>query len=273
MTLGLTHWIIALSGGLFFSTLGTLVGLGGGIFMIPLLVLLLGVPLKTAIAVTTFCLIPSALLSTFYNARAKHIDYFAGIALEIPTILGAILGALLINVLPVRPLETLFAGLVTVMGVRILRGRPANQKAGLIERLNNIPPVVTQKTEHGHYHAGLVALTLFGGFSGLLAGLFGIGGGIIKTPVMLKIFKMPARRATATALFMIVFTSATAAFSHWQQGRLDWSLALPLASSFLVGSFVGNQIVGRIKARTLEKTLGSVMMAAAVAILVHAWLL
>ena len=273
MTLTLVEWAIALPIGVFFSCLGTLVGLGGGVFMVPVLVLGFAVPLKTAIAAITFCLFPSALLSTFFNARAKQIDYFAGISLEIPTIIGAILGAALINVLPVRPLETMFAILVAIMGIKIFRAKTPNGKMSWLQKINQIPPVISREAYGVSYKAGLPAIGFFGLFSGTLAGLFGIGGGIIKTPVMLKIFKMPARRATSTALFMIVFTSATAAISHWQQGRLDWNLALPLGAAFFTGSLIGNNVVGKVKAHTLEKTLGFVMMAAAIAIIVHAWVL
>lgn len=273
MTLTLTEWAIVFPIGVFFSCLGTLVGLGGGIFMVPVLVLAFAVPLKTAIAVITFCLFPSALLSTFFNARAKQIDYFAGVSLEIPTIIGALTGAALSNVLPVRPLETMFAILVAIMGVKIFRAKVTTEKTNWLQKINNIPPVLSHEAYGVSYKAGLPAIGIFGLFSGILAGLFGIGGGIIKTPVMLKIFKMPARRATSTALFMIVFTSATAAFSHWQKGRLDWNIALPLGAAFFTGSLIGNNVVGKVKAQTLEKTLGFVMIAASIAIIVHAWLL
>lgn len=273
MTLTLLQWAIAFPLGIFLSTIGTLVGLGGGVFMVPILVLIFDVPLTTAIAVVTFCLLPSALLSTIFNARAKHIDYFAGIALEIPTVAGAMLGAYLSTLLPVQPMETLFAMLVAFMGWRILKGKPNLTTEGPFDHINKIPPVIERSNGEVTYRAGIPAIGFFGLISGVLAGMFGIGGGIIKTPVMLKIFRMPARRATGTALFMIVFTSATAAFSHWKLGRMDWNLALPLGGAFFCGSLLGNNIAGKIKATTVETLLGVVLALASVAVLIHAWML
>ena len=208
MTLTFAQWAFILPVGVFFSTLGTLVGLGGGVFMVPLLVLLFAVPLKTAIAAVTFCLFPAALLSTLFNARQRHIDYFAGITLEIPAIVGTILGALLTTVLPVKPMELMFALFVALMGWRILFGKKSSSGPSLMERLNQVPPVL----ERSHYRAGLPAMGFFGLSAGLMAGMFGVGGGIIKTPVMLKVFRMPARKATATALFTIIFTIFTKRF-------------------------------------------------------------
>jgi uncharacterized membrane protein YfcA len=273
MTFALTDWLILLPIAATFSALGTLVGLGGGVFMVPILVLGFGVELKVAVAAITLCLFPSALLSTAFNAYRRHIDYFAGITLEIPTIVGAMIGASLTTVVPVRPLEMMFAFLVAFMGWKILFGKTHLNKVSLLDRFNKIPPVFTRTSGDVTYSASFIALNFFGLFSGVLAGLFGIGGGIIKTPVMLKIFRMPARRATSTALFMILFTSATAAFSHFKAGRMNFDLALPLAAAFFVGSFIGNNLAGKVSAHRLEKILGTIMLLASLTIVLHAWLI
>jgi hypothetical protein len=139
----------------------------------------------------------------------------------------------------------------------------------LLEKVNQIPPVIERSNGQLSYKAGVPALGFFGMLSGVLAGMFGIGGGIIKTPVMLKIFRMPARRATATALFMMVFTTSTAAFSHWQAGRLDWNLALPLGAAFFCGSFIGNKLAGKAPQGVVEKILGSVLILAAITLVIH----
>ncbi len=272
MTFTLAQWCVLFPVAILLSMTGTLVGLGGGVFMVPLLVLLFAVPLKIAIASVTISLLPAALLSTFFNARARHIDYTAGVLLEIPTVLGALLGTMLTTLLPVRPMEMMFAGLVAFMGWRILYGKTPLNRLTLMDRLNLIPPVIERVKEGYRYRAGLPAIGIFGFISGLLAGLFGIGGGLIKVPVMLKVFRMPARRATATALFTIIFTSATATYSHWQLGRMDWHLALPLGSAFFIGSLVGNAFVKKIPASALEKILGVVLLASSIAIGIHVWM-
>jgi uncharacterized membrane protein YfcA len=263
-----TDWMIILPCGMVVSALGTLVGLGGGVFIIPLLVMGFDVPLKTAIPAVTFCLFPSAVLSSLFNYRRKLIDYGAAISLEVPALIGAVAGATLASLLPVAPLEIMFSGFIAYMGRRILRKAPEGD-TGIWHRINRIPPVVKRQRGELVYLTGVPALGLFGMFSGLIAGLFGVGGGIIKTPVMLRIFRMPPRMASATAIFMIMFTSAIASVSHWRLGTMSWELALPLSTSFLAGSLVANSFGGKLRSELLEKLLGATLIAASAAIMAH----
>lgn len=269
MELPLAAWCFILPYGVFVSALGTLVGLGGGAFVVPVLILGFGVPLKMAVTAVTFSLFPSALLSTFFNVRRKNIDYFAGITLEIPTLVGTVIGAYLTKILPVRPLELLFCGFLLYMGSRLIK-KPKKEQEGLLIKMNRIPPVVEKTRDGVSYLMGVPAIGFFGTLSGILAGLFGIGGGVIKTPVMLRIFKMPLKRATSTAIFMITFTSAMASFSHWKLGTMNWAIALPLGASFFCGSFVANSWGNRFKSETLEKLLGFALAAAALSLGIHA---
>lgn len=266
----LTQWALLSLWGTAVSSLGTLVGLGGGAFMVPVLVLAFGIPLKTAIASVTFCLFPSALLSTIFNLRRGHIDFHAALYLEIPTVAGTFLGSWLTGIFPVRPLEILFAVFIGYLGLRLLRSKDQNGKTSLVERMNRIAPVVNRKRGDQTYQMGVPALGIFGVFAGTVAGLFGVGGGIIKTPVMLKIFRMPHRTATATALFMITFTTASASFSHWRFGHMDWRIALPLSGSFLLGSFLSNMFGQKIRSHTLVKLLALSLCAVSAVTIVHA---
>jgi uncharacterized protein len=265
--LSLTQILIAFPIGILVSSIGTMVGIGGGIFMVPLLVIAFGLPLKEAIAAITFCLFPAALLSTFYNSKRKKIDYYAGISLEIPTIIGTILGTFLITLIPLVPMKIVFIFFLVYMSQRMLVKKTIG--SDWVTKINLIPPVVKKPD----YHVSLTGLSFFGLLSGVIAGLFGIGGGIIKTPVMIKIFKMPAHKATATALFMIVFTSFTASVFHWNNRNLNWNIALPLSLAFLIGSFIGNNLSNTFSARRIEVLLGVTILLAAIAISIHAYFL
>lgn len=261
-------WMIILPYGVLVSALGTLVGLGGGVFIVPLLVMAFDVPLKVAIPAVSFCLFPSSVLSSVFNYRRKLIDYNAAVSLEIPAIFGAIAGAALITMLPIVPLEIMFALFTAYMGIRILR-KPPEGDTGIWHRINRIKPVIQRQRGELVYQTGIPAMGLFGGFSGLIAGMFGVGGGIIKTPVMLRIFRMPPRMATATAIFTIMFTSATATFSHWKLGNMNWELALPMSTSFFTGSLLANSFGTKIRSELLVTLLGIALMAASISILLH----
>lgn len=242
--------LIILSGAAF-SFLGTLVGLGGGVFMVPLLVLVADFTLPMAVGSVALALFPSALISTIINYRRKTIDYKAAFVLEIPTIVGAWVGAMLTAILPVKPLEFIFAFFVLFMAWNIHPKKSETLHSHWVERFNNVP---------GTSFLGLL--------SGVLAGLFGVGGGILKTPVLLKIFKLPAKRAAATSLAMIMITSLVSATKHYQLGHIDKSSGFVVAG-FMLGSILGNIFNRKIPDQNIQSILSFAMVLAAIAVIIH----
>jgi len=233
---------------------------------VPILVTGFGIPLKIAIPAVTLCIFPASLLTSVFNHRRGRIDYHAAIGLEIPTVFGAVAGAALTASAPVGILQACFAVFVALMGYRFLKKAPPGD-GGFWQKVNNIPPVIYRRRGELTYHTGVPALGLFGFTAGLMAGLFGVGGGIVKTPVMVRIFRMPAQMAAATAISSIVVTSATAGFTHWSHGNMDWALALPMSVSFLVGSLAANTFGAGLRSEFLEKMMGLSMLAAAAVML------
>src|SRR5574342_289011 len=94
------------------SAFGTVVGFGGGVFMVPILTLMFHIPIQLAIGCVILALFPSATISTVHNFHRGTIDFVVGILLEIPTIIGTILGAWLTSYLPTWQLELLVTALV-----------------------------------------------------------------------------------------------------------------------------------------------------------------
>ncbi|MEZ4751895.1 MAG: sulfite exporter TauE/SafE family protein [Bdellovibrionota bacterium] len=249
------------------ASLGTVAGFGGGIFLVPIMVMAFDVPISHAIGVTALSLFPSSLLSTLVNWKNKNIDFKLMIALEIPTLVGAILGAHLTSLVPTKPLELIFAAFLIFLSWRLYR--PRVNSGGLTEairKLNAHEPAL----KNDSYRVSFAASTLFGILAGVLAGLFGIGGGILKTPIMLHVFKVPVRIATSTALAMIVFTSLGSGMTHWQLGHVTPSLLVPCATGFLAGAVFGQLIGVRLSDAAVTKTVGFSIALAGVAVLVHA---
>src|SRR5699024_6177363 len=96
----------------------------------------------------------------------------------------------------------------------------------------------------------------FGLVSGALAGLFGVGGGFMKTPIMLKVFKIPAKIAAATALFMIIITSVTGSVMHTLQGHILFEKSWPVALGFSLGAIIGYKVNTQISDSFLERLIG-----------------
>ena len=254
-----------------FSGFGTIVGFGGGVFMIPVMVVLFGIKMTYAIGAVTLALFPASLISTVHNWRENLVDPVAGIWLETPTILGTILGAWLTSKLSATWLEIVFSIFLCYVAMRMFRQHDSETPPSrLITRLNGIGPVLKRERYGCSYTMGTGATVFFGGIAGLVAGLFGIGGGFLKTPIMIRVFRMPAKVAVATALFMIVFTSATAICSHWMLGHIDLRYGLPVIIGFSVGALVGNNVKGKISDLHTERLIAVGLSLATVATFVHA---
>ncbi|SFH93055.1 sulfite exporter TauE/SafE family protein [Halpernia frigidisoli] len=252
----------------FIGLYGSLVGFGGGIFMVPILITFFGFPLNLAVGTCMISLVGSSLISTYYNRKDSFVDFKMGTILEIPTIIGVVIGSLLLTYVDSRKLEYVFAGMIIILGLSffIKLGQKDKNKEGFFARLNKMNPKMIIKNHKNYvaYRVSIVMLIFFGSFSGILAGLFGVGGGFMKTPIMIKVFKIPAKIATATALFMIVITSITGSVSHYLQGHIDFLKSWPVIIGFALGAFASKKLNTHLQDKTLEKMIGVGLLVAAI---------
>ncbi|MBI2602472.1 MAG: sulfite exporter TauE/SafE family protein [Deltaproteobacteria bacterium] len=248
------------------SVLGTIAGFGGGIFIVPIMVMGFGVPIEGSIGVTALSLFPASLYSTFHNYRKQAIDVKLLVALEIPTVIGAFVGAQCTRLLPTQPLEMIFAAFLMILSYKMLKpSSPHSVFNKVISTLNSKKPILKKKD----YHVSLWAAGFFGLLSGVIAGLFGIGGGILKTPVMIKVFNVPVKVATATALGMIVFTSLSSGLTHYVVGHVDHVLFLYCGGGFLAGAVIGGKLNVKIKDNSLKKVIAVSIFLAGLATITH----
>lgn len=257
------------------SAFGTLVGFGGGVFMVPLLVLAFGVELKVAVAAVALALFPAALLSTIANARRGMVDFRLGIIFEIPTVLGAAVGARLTGILDPNLLKLLFGMLVGSLAVRLLLARPPASQPGVsspapfFSRVNLIRPQLSLQRPTGLYRMSLWLIVGFGLFAGTLAGMFGVGGGFLKTPIMVYAFGLPAHLAVGTSLFMITLTTLTASAVHIYDGNLQGDTAF-LIVPFVAGALFGNLAKGKLPEKKLLRYIALALLAAGLAMVAAA---
>lgn len=234
--------------------------------MVPILITIFDFKLDVAVGAAMISLIPSSFISTYLNRKDGNVDFKMGVLLEIPTMIGVVVGSFLLSYISAERLEIFFAAMVLFLGVSffIKKRKNDNAEQGLFSRLNMLKPrFVIKNTENSvAYRVSLYMALFFGMVSGTLAGLFGVGGGFMKTPIMLKVFNIPAKIAAATALFMIVITSITGSISHAYQGHIDLYKAWPVLVGFTLGALGGHKVNTRIKASTLEKMIGFALIAA-----------
>lgn len=231
--------------GILVSGFGTVIGFGGGVFMVPILIIFFGFNIEIAIGSTMAALVPASFIASAFNLRDKTIDYLVGTLIQLPAIVGTVLGAFMVAFLPVFKLQLFFALFVIAVGVAMVlpaKHKTSTNHAGLMYRMRRVPTTFIRKNKAKHlaYRLNGGVVSTLGFASGIMAGLFGIGGGFVQTPMMIKLFRIPAQIATSTSLFILVITSFTGFISHFLLGNVLWSRCLPLVAAFALGALAGN---------------------------------
>jgi len=252
-----------------FSAFGTIIGFGGGIFMIPVLVIVFKVPINIAAGSVIIALIPGSLISSFYNFKRKKIDLSAGVILEIPTIIGTILGAYLTSVLFSNTLEITFALFVSLVGISMIKNKKDDKNMKIFKKINDLNPALIRQSGQLKYRINYFLSSFFGLVAGVMSGLFGIGGGFLKTPIMINVFNIPPSVAAATALFMIFFTSLTGSISHLYLGHLNFKFSTPIVLGFILGAFIGNKLNIKFSEKTIRMLIALGLICAGVSVLIH----
>ena len=256
--MGLEVLIFAVA--LLVGLLGSMLGIGGGVLLTPILTTFFGVPIKTAIGASIVSVIAtSSAAGAVYLAHGLTHTRLA-MLLEIATTAGALAGGITAAFLEPRLLALIF-GMVLVYVVYSMminrREEGAQGKTGLLDT-DFIDPRTQKKVEYGiskmPYGLGLSFI------AGNISGLLGIGGGIIKVPVMNLVMGMPLRAAIATSNFMIGITAATSATIYYQHGFLNPSVAIPTALGVLVGAQIGARIGNKVKSSHLRQIFQVVLI-------------
>ncbi len=243
---------------------GSLLGLGGGVFLVPLLTLGFGLPIRSAVAASLVCVIATATASATTALRRGLVNVRLGLFLELATSVGGVLGGLLAASLSARLLHGLFAATLALMGaIVVLRsGRrnilEANQDPGRLggRLLEGDNTFVYRPRRLG---LGMLASLVAGGVSGLL----GLGGGIIKVPVLNAFCGVPIRVAAATSTFMIGVTASASAFLYLARGDVLLPATAAVALGALPGSLAGSRLSHRAEPKSLKILMAVILLGVA----------
>jgi uncharacterized membrane protein YfcA len=256
--------MLILAGAVGAGLLGALTGLGGGVVLVPMLVLVFKLGLHQAMGASLVSVIATSSGAAVAYLREGYSNMRIGIFLELATTLGALCGAAATHLLPVRIVAVVF-GLVLLLSAwlsfRQQGDNPAPQPAGLARtfRLSGSYP-----TPHGP--RPYAASHVLGGFSlmwvaGVLSGLLGIGSGAIKVLAMDRVMRLPFKVSTTTSNFMIGVTAAASAGIYYRHGYMNAALDFPVMLGVLVGALLGARLLAKAQIRTL-RLLFTVVIAA-----------
>lgn len=249
-----------------------LTGGGGALFAVPLLVYGLDVPANEAVGISLASVGTTSLVGFLHRWKLGEVDLRTGLLFAAAGMLGAPIGAWGASLLPEKVLLLLFAGLMIVVAARLWRqasrsaetknscGDPAPTEASLCRRDVAGRLLLTSKC---------AALLLAAGvLTGILSGLFGVGGGFVIVPALVLFSRMPIHRAIGTSLMVIALVSVSGIGAQLTAGR---AISPPLALLFIAGGisglFAGQRIARRLSGLMLQKVfVGAILAVAALVI-------
>ncbi|HWG85884.1 MAG TPA: sulfite exporter TauE/SafE family protein [Deinococcales bacterium] len=210
--------------GLFAGVLGAMLGLGGGIVVVPVFALFSGrflgadMPIQEAVAASQIGVLSVAVASSATYLGRNLVRVRTAYLLSPYTVFGGIAGSFLGLVLDERVVAFIFAALMIYTGVEMLRGARRPE---------------TTRSEPSRWSRPAVSA------AGLMSGLLGVGGGTVQVPVLNVLVGIPFREAIATSTFMMGLTALANALIYFANGSLVVTLAAPLAVGILLGARVG----------------------------------
>jgi uncharacterized membrane protein YfcA len=265
--------LIIFGAGAVAGALGVALGLGGGFFLVPFLTLVLGFPLKSAAAISLTTVIATSSAVTAQRAGNQLINLRVGMVLEAATTVGSLLGGITAQFVAESVLQRLF-GVVAIAVAAVVLGR-VNKRNVILD------PTVDPGRLGGRFYeeesGGVVSyrvkrlpLALFASFiAGNVSSLLGIGGGIIKVPVLNSWCGMPLRAAAATSALMIGVTATGGAIIYYGRGDLQPLLAAPAVLGVQVGSWAGVRLAYGASVKWLKVLMAALLVIVAVLMFVR----
>ncbi|OXT07298.1 sulfite exporter TauE/SafE family protein [Thermoanaerobacterium thermosaccharolyticum] len=239
---------------------GALLGLGGGLIVIPMLTLLLGINIKYAIGASIISVIATSSGAAVTYVRDKITNIRIGMFLEIATTTGALTGAYIAGLISSKYLYIIFGLLLLYSAYTMLKKRNEELPVGVVSQ-----PIAKKLKLEGSYYDKVLKKEIkynvtgvnkgFGMMyiAGVISGLLGIGSGIFKVMAMDLFMRLPMKVSTATSNFMMGVTAAASAGVYLVRGDIDPKIAGPVALGVLLGATLGTKIMTNMKSTTIRK--------------------
>lgn len=272
------------------SLIGAMLGIGGGLIIIPVLTVFFGVPIHEAIGASLVAVITTSTVTGSTEVRAELTNIRLAMLLEIATTSGAILGAVISLMLGLKVLAAVMFVVLVVSAFRMMRPDPgsvihpsgthASREDGEHEREDSLAHRLRLSSSYydealGRQVAYSVTKTPFGlalsVFAGAVSGLLGIGGGVIKVPAMSGVMRVPIKVASATSNLMIGVTACASASVFYMHGSIDILLTSMLMLGVVPGSALGMVFTGKAPRKVLRQLFTVILLAAAVLMLLRAF--
>jgi uncharacterized membrane protein YfcA len=236
--------------------LGALTGLGGGIVVIPVLVILFHINIHFAMGASLISVIATSSGATAAYLREGYTNIRIGMFLEIAAVVGALIGALLISVIPKTFLAILFSVVLFISSYLTLKRHEemdsytTSHPWATALKLDGTYPHHDKTIAYRVQHAPLGLFIM--GIAGMISGLLGVGSGSLKVLAMDQALRLPYKVATTTSNFMIGMTAATSAGIYFAHGYINPAITFPVLIGVIAGSYLGARSLTHLKIRSLR---------------------
>jgi uncharacterized membrane protein YfcA len=238
------------------AVLGSMLGLGGGVFLVPIFTLFFAVDQKIAIGASAVAVATNSVIGSSVHLRSRFTNLRLAMLLQITTATGAIAGALIGVYANPRFINAVFGIVLVYAAVSMIRQRHAvpPPPAGIADDPYQIGASyhdpATGKTMR--YVPRRVPLGLgISGLAGTLSGMLGVGGGVIQVPAMSILMRVPVKAAAGTSSFMVGITAVATATVFYAQGEIDPEVVVPAMLGIAVGSQIGARLTRRVRTHNL----------------------
>lgn len=261
----MAYVIVALLG-LASGVVGAIVGLGGGIILVPLLLyfgielgLVDGMTPQRIVGLSVIMMIFTGLSSTLAHMKSKTVDYSSGFLFFLGSVPGTLLGAYLNKFLNVKDFN-LYFGILLIMLATILLVRDKLKPIRWFVDYGHQKTFVDPDGERHVYGYPIWFALLLTFTIGLASGLFGIGGGSILVPAMLILFLFPPHVAVATSMFMVFLSALVNSASHIYLGNVPWLYTIPVIPAAFIGAKLGSTINQKMDSKTVVTALRIILL-------------
>ncbi|OGB63296.1 MAG: hypothetical protein A2Y94_15210 [Caldithrix sp. RBG_13_44_9] len=247
------------------SAASATVGLGGGLLLIPFIVIIFDLPLRYVAGTMLLAMIPYAGVATIRNLKNRYINFKIGLTMEFGSIPGVFLGAYFSSLFPDLMLKILFLSVAAylMLTLQIPANSPYNYVSRGFNKFNFIPPFITCRM-YSDNRCSIPLLTMVGIIAGFFSGLLGIGGGFVNTPILIVAVGLPPKLAVGTSLFMILITAFFGTVEHAYLSHIHYELSLIIAVGMTIGAYAGAVILEKVPEEKIKKYLFIAMFVAGV---------
>src|SRR5919112_668512 len=213
------------------AILGSMLGLGGGVFLVPILTLFFGIDPKVAVGASAVVVVTNSVVGSTNHLRIRFTNPRLAMLLQIATAAGAIAGALYGVLADPRVIYIVFGAVLVYAAVSM---------------------VVRSERR-------------------VTSGMLGVGGGVVMVPVMNLLMRVPVKAAVGTSTFMVGMTSVATAFVFYSRGFIDPTLVVPAIVGVFVGGQIGSRLTRRIKAQRLALLFALILLYLGLSLLLRAF--